>query len=125
MEMKIETTYNVAILLLKLVDYHLEILKQELELKMRKEKEIIKEIDCYSYLKIKLLLYLGINNKEIKMRFEEQDILMLGEVCYLFFIVTKKIINVEKKVVEELKQFHIKLEKCINIIDDNASKNLN
>lgn len=114
-EIRLETTYQVVRFLLKLVDCHVEILNQELEAKARKEEEIAEELECYSNLRMRLLLYLGRYTKVLEVGLNENDIIFLDKICYLYFIVTNKIIKSDKRLMKELEQLHRELKEIINM----------
>jgi hypothetical protein len=124
-EVRFRASYQVVKFLVCLINYHEKILNDELEVEARDKIEITEELENYSDLKIRLLLYLGKYTKELEVGFYERDIVLLDKICYLHFVVTKKIIKADNKLKYELEQFHMQLKEYVNIIEGNKCQYLN
>lgn len=124
-EVCFEVTYELAGLLLRMTDYHDSIIKSVLEMKAKEEKEMMKEKETLERLKIRVLLYLGNYSENANMYFKDEEILFLERLCYFFFSINRNVMKVEKKIINELEQFHMQLNEWVMIVQGDESKYLN
>ncbi|WP_129599967.1 hypothetical protein [Anaerophilus nitritogenes] len=124
-EIRLKASYSLVKFFIKLVNYHIEILKQELEAKARDEEEIRTELEFHRNLRMKILLYLGRVSENIEMSFDEEDMIVLDKICYLHSMITNKIMKVDERLVKELEQFYMQVKEWVMIVQGDESKYLN